>query len=472
MFQVGGWMCPLLESVRQDPFAVLIPEPAARMPVAWDALRVPGPPAAFALTPRELDAPAPLERFHRRTIQLLDCAGAGGDRLALVDKAMPHALHDLMLSEASAVDKPTPADVAADTGRALWRTGLEFVRFVSDPGSQRTFGLEGGELHLALNCDPNTADRESVQAAKQFHLHLLCWTPEELSALARPDRLGDMTDVRLRRQLLDPLAFLGARIIAEAVAGLDSALAGAAWLPDDPAAVVAGRRPPGALLRLPGWDVLGEPGFEDLIRRLHRRLEQTAAMLLAAFTGRREAPPPWRRHPLLPMAEIAARVDALDLSAETRDGLRRLAAGLRDLPPLAAEHLSGADPATRMHCMTLNQPCYGLNLMAAGGFGSGQGRERRRSGNRQPLPPAAGEVLLVVQTKLFSGTGGAGLLALDGIPSVRILRGQGAYTPRQWQRRAAFQRAFAEHNSAALAAAFGDGCGPVRRLRDFQVGWS
>jgi hypothetical protein len=76
-----------------------------------------------------------------------------------------------------------------------------------------------------------------------------------------------------------------------------------------------------------------------------------------------------------------------------------------------------------------------------------------------------------VQTKLFSGTGGAGLLALNGIPSVRILRGQGAYSARQWQRRAAFQRAFAEHNGAALTALFGGGCGPVRRLIDFDKGW-
>jgi hypothetical protein len=41
----------------------------ADMPVAWDALRVPGPPAGFELTLDEVAAADPLDRFHRRTIQ-------------------------------------------------------------------------------------------------------------------------------------------------------------------------------------------------------------------------------------------------------------------------------------------------------------------------------------------------------------------------------------------------------------------
>ena len=143
------------------------------MPVAWDALRVPGPPAALALTAYETSAANPMDRFHRRTIALLNCSAAAagadvdaaadsGDCLALVDKAIPHALFDLMISEASSQDKSTPVDVLPITGQLLWRTGLELVRFVSEPGHQRAFGLAGGQLHLALNCDPNTADRESV----------------------------------------------------------------------------------------------------------------------------------------------------------------------------------------------------------------------------------------------------------------------------------------------------------------------
>jgi hypothetical protein len=443
----------------RDPFAALIPSAAARMPVAWEQLRVPGAPAGFELTGRELHAAEPLERFHRRTIQLLDCAAGDGDRLVLVDKAIPHARFDLMLSEASPRDKPTPADVLPVTGQALWRSGLEFVRFVSAAEQQQAFGLAGGQLHLALNCDPNTRDRESVQAAKQFHLHLLYWTAAELAPLGQAGRLDALTDSRLRRQLLDPLGFLGARLIAESIADLEIGIPGTELLGCDDDAVMSGLRPPGCLLRLPGWRVLALPAFEDLVRRLHQRLERVGADLLDAFTGRRGPPEPWQRHPLLSLAEIDARVDALDFSSAVRGGLRTLARGLRDLSDRQAAAMRRASPAARRHCMVLNQPCYALNLYSP-------------AVNSPATPLIEAEPLfLIIQTKLFSGIGGAGLLTLGGVPSVRVVRGCGQFSEPDWRRRTDFQRAFAEHNGEALRPLLRGGCAAARRFIDLEQGW-
>jgi len=430
------------------------------MPVAWDLLHVPGPPPGFELSAHEQHAAEPLARFHRRTIQLLDCAAGGADRLALVDKAAPHAQFDLMLSEASPLDKPTPDDVLPLTAQALWRTGLELVRFVSEPAQQRAFGLQGGQLHLALNCDPNTLDRESVQAAKQFHLHLLYWTADELAPLSRWARLGSQNHPVLHRQLLDPLSFLGAHLLVESLADMPLGIPGAVLLPGDDAAVAAGRRPLGCLIRLPGWHVLAEPAFEDLIRRLHRRLARIASALLDAFTGCSTPPSPWQRHRLRPPHERRERIRALGYSPLVTRGLLALAAGLRDLSAPATKRLRLAAPPARMHCMTLNQPCYALNLYAP-----------RPNGSDAPLIEAD-QVYLILQTKLFSGTGGAGLLTLNGIPSVRVLRGSGRYTEAQWRRRAEFQHAFALFNSRALSESLGLGCVPVRRLLDFEQGWA
>ncbi|MGB5834084.1 MAG: hypothetical protein WBG92_19155 [Thiohalocapsa sp.] len=429
------------------------------MPIAWDALRVPGPPAAFALTTRETRASDPMDRFHRRTIQLLDCAAGDGDRLALVDKAIPHALFDLMLSEASSVHKPTPDDVRRTTGQVLWRTGLEFVRFVSQPEHQRQFSLSGGQLHLALNCDPNTIDRESVQAAKQFHLHLLYWGAVELGALQQPSRLADERSVVRRRQLLDPLSFLGARIMHAALSDFEFGITGAKLLDCDDAAVADGSRALGCVIRLPGWQVLEAPAFEDMVRRLHRRLLRTGGRLLEAFTGQREPPAAWQRHPLLTSAEIDTRLAAMGWSRGLRDGLLTLAASLRDLSPAQALRLQRAPPNARKHCMILNQPCYAMNLHAP--------RPNTVDG---PLIEARA-VDLILQTKLFSGIGGAGLLGLNDIPSVRVVRGCGRYSGDAWRRRAAFQRAFALHNREALYGLLGHRCAGVRRLVDFERGW-
>jgi hypothetical protein len=308
----------------------------------------------------ELTHPDPRARFARRAVALMPCAD-GRDTLALVDKASPHSLFDLMLTEVSAVAKSTPVEVAAATGRALWRTGYNFVRFCSQSRVVDDFGLAGGELHLALNCDPHTVDRESVQAAKQFHLHLLYWTSAALAPLAGAEPLARVRDARLRRQALDPISFLGARLIFDALSALDLGLPGAALLPPDDPAVIVGKRPLGCVIALTGWSVLGEPVFAALIRRIHVRLATLAADLLESFTGEREPPPPWQRHPLLPRRDISARILAGPFTSGVRDGLECLAAGLRPLAPRTAARLARASPAVRMDLMTLNPLVQGSN---------------------------------------------------------------------------------------------------------------
>ncbi len=433
------------------------------MPVAWNKLCVPGPPAGFGLTPVEIHAPTPLARFYRRLVALLDCGTDTGDQLALVDKAIPHAQFDLMLSEVSERDKPSPCDVAPITGQALWRSGLEFVRFVSQPDVMARFGLADGTLHLALNCDPHTRDRESVQAAKQFHLHLLYWTAAELAPLALGIERVAEHDVRTRRQLLDPLTFVGARLVTALLAELDLGITGARVLPGDDDAVAAGRRPPGALIVLPGWDVLAESAFEDFVRRLHQRLEDAAALLRAAFTGVASVPPKWCRHPLRTVETVHAALAGLAFPEVVLGELELLAQLLRDLPPAVLARLREGAPAARKHLLTLNAPAYAINLFAPGR-------------NQPDAPAAAAEsVYLSVQPRLFSGTGGAGLLALDGVPSVRVCRGVGTFDAAQWRLRTEFQRAFALHNATYAGDLIGaggpGGWGAVRRFVDCEQGW-
>jgi hypothetical protein len=448
----------------KDPFAALYPQGVEDLRVAWHHLRVPGPPLEYGLQGDELDHPDPRRRFARRSIHLLDCTRrgpSGCETLALIDKASPHSLFDLMLSETSTPSKSTAADVSVQTGRTLWCTGLNFVRFCSEGSVVDEYGLSGGELHLALNCDPHTEDRESVQAAKQFHLHLLYWDAAALAPLRNAEPLAEITDRRLRRQALDPLSFLGARLVTEALEGIDLGVPGAFLVPVDEWAVLRGERPLGAVMTLSDWAVLESPGFEDLMRRVHQRLEWLAGSLIESFTGRRETPRPWHRHPLLPVREIAARVDRLPLGDLVRDGLMHLAGALRGLAPDTARWLAGATPARRMGLMTLNQPSYAMNLHATASQGH---------------PMAEGALVhLIIQPKLFSGIGGAGLLTLGGVPSVRVLRGQGTFGADAWPRRARFQRAFACFNQERLLARGGteDGVRPsrVRRFAGPALGW-
>lgn len=442
--------------MRPDRFTRLHPPDLDRLRVAWEHLRIPGPPDEYALTRTEVDDPDPRRRFARRTIQEIVC---GGECLALIDKASPHSLHDLMVTEVSMRPKATPDAVDPLTGRVLWLTGLNFVRFVSEPAVIRDFDLAGGELHLAMNCDPNTRDRESIQATKEFHLHLLYWQGAALRTLAAARRCGSVSDHRARRQAIDPLTFLGAHLLHDALGGLDPGIRGARLRPPDDALTIRGRHPLGCLIELPGWEVLADPAFEDLVRRLHLRLDGLAADLLEVFTGQRTSPPPWRRHRLLPRRRIAAGIAALPLSDRVRCGLRDLAQVLVDLPEAVAGRLRGGGSLLRRHLMTLNLPSYAMNLYTPA---------RNRAGS--PLGEVP-RVYLTLQPKLFSGIGGAGLLSLRGIPSVRVLRGQGTLTPREWRERTAFQRRFASFNQGRCATEAAVRFEPVRRFVNPRLGW-
>jgi len=439
-----------------DGLSALYPARVRDMPVAWHQMRIAGPPPGFDLTDPERRHPDPAVRYERRIIELLR---AGDDRLALVDKASPHAFHDLMVTGLASPPHPGPRDVPPLIGRVLWRTASSFVRFVSRPKVLQDFALEGGRLQLALNCDPNTLDRESCQADKQFHLHLLYWTRPELTPLAKPRRLGSIGDPMLRRQALDPLAFLGARLIHECLANLPLTDCGASLLPLQEDAALSGQCPLGCLIRIPGWSLLEDPAFESLVRGIDRRIGATAAELLVAFTGHQEPPTSWHRHPLLPRRQIQANLKRQPWSDQVRCGLGLLAERLRDLPPNLAQRLGRGPASRRKHHMTLNQPCYSLNLCAPA-----------RNLAARPLDKTP-EVWLIVQTKLFSGIGGAGLSSLEGVPSVRILRGKGAFSLEQWHHRARFQREFALYNRERLADTQRMELDPVRQFVDTERGW-
>jgi len=467
-----------------------MPATLGQMPVAWHQLKIPGPPPSLTLSDAEQDAATPSERFQRRTIQLLDLypkpdaspsRARGGidadaigqpssqaDRLALIDKASPHALFDLMLTEVSPptqgqAAKADPSSVAPVTGRVLWQTAANFRRFIAEPAIRRAFELEDGWPQLALNCDPTT-DRESVQALKQFHLHLIYWRAPELNPLQRVECFNDQRDQYLARQCVDPVSFLAPRLVEDCLADLDLGPSKATWLPADAAASCTGRRPLGSLLLLPSWDELAAPAFEKLIRSLHQRLSQIATKLLRALTGTTHPPAPWHRHPLLPTAQVAGNLEQLGLRACVAADLLVLAQRLRDLSAPVAGYLRHRSAARRMHCMTLSQPCYSLSLSPM----DAQGRS---------TATARGPLLLGIQLKLFSGIGGAGLVSLPGIPSVRVVRAQGQFSEADWLRRTDFQRRFAAYNSEALSSSPDGQSGelvraPMHRFRGVATGWS
>ena len=446
-----------------DRLAALYPDDVNNMPVAWHQLRVPGPPAAYRLTLQERDSADLSKRFWRRTIMAFDvrsndpATGPQVDRLAFIDKAVPHSLYDLMCTEVSGAAKATVRDIGRQTASAVWHSAYNFVAFVSRPEVQRAYGLEGGQMHLALNCDPNTRDRESIQASKQFHLHFLYWTQQEIAALQRAEHRTDARTL-LQRRLLDPLAFVAPAVIAERLGAFDLDDSAMKLLPFHSVDSIHAHKPVGCLIRLSDWAVLRSSAFLHSIDRIHACIAETSAQLQEAFTGHAQPPDSWRRHALLPPSAIRSNLSKLGFSARTTAALHHLAGALSDVSPRMMAFLKKHESTRRRH-LVLNNPCYALNLYAP-----------THNSLADPLI-AVREVYLIIRVKLFSAIGGAGLLCLNEVPCVRIVREQGSFSEPLWRQRTRFQSGFVSYNyplieQTAATSAPVDYC-----FGDFETGW-
>ncbi len=449
-----------------DPFAALYPEDINSLPIAWDHVRIPGPPAAYRLTPEERCSTDNSIRFKRRTIQRFDLhsTGVGGlaqlYHLAFIDKVSPHSLYDLMCTEVSDPLKATVSAIGRETGEAMCRSAYNFVDFVSRPDIIESFGLQNGELHLGVNCDPNTLDRESIQASKQFHMHFLYWTQAELAPLQRAKvTVTSVPNDLLRKRLLDPLLYLGAALVEERLRRSNFNADGVQLLPFSAAASIHKGLALGCLLRLDEWTVLNTSGFVAAIETIHQCIQTSSEELLAAFTGHTDPPAIWERHPLLPHPKIVDNIGRMGFSEALDSRLRDLARELRDLSALNMDYLK-RHKAARLRHMTLNNPCYAMNLYAP-----------RHNQSDQPLIEVQ-EIYLSVQVKLFSAIGGSGLVPLRGFPCVRIVRGSGEFSETMWRKRARFQREFVTYNHSMIKDSFDIDHFVDYRFIDLLLGWS
>lgn len=362
------------------------------------------------------------------------------DRVAFIDKAFPHSRYDVMTLASDERIRSAIVDLAPATRGLLAEVAARFVEYVSEPDVLDEHGLSGGHFHMSFNYDPATADREnSMFYDKRFHMHMNYWPGRDLTEMTTT-RWGDIPSTALRRRLIDPLSFVAASIMYEA---LDGRAAGYPLLPVDVRRDVQEGLPPGLKLRLPGWHVLREPGFIAALEALHRCAARTYDALYSAFTGEAHEPRLWQRPRLLPPPEIAARLSDLPwLSTRGRRDALRIGSLLRDVTPEECAVFRD-DAETRIRCMTLGGLDYSISLFSW-----------CENSKATPLKHAD-EVFLVMQCKLFADIGGAGLPSMRRIALVRLDREAGrVMQAAEYEDRLAFRSRFIAQVLPELAARF------------------
>jgi hypothetical protein len=353
-----------------------------------------------------------------------------GSRFAFCNKLNPHALFDTMLVQTDAETRCAFAELTESQSHFVLSEARRFVGFVSDPATRDRYGLDGGILHLVYNTSKHTRDRENGQGySKRFHLHMNYWPPGHATRVP-PRPFREVVEPGRRRRLLDPVTPLAGRIIDEIVKrhGLFPDHRGFADLPVP--GVPAFPHPPGYKLVLSnGWDDLLDPLFVRDLRRLDRLVDETHRQLQEAFTGEADPAPRWKRHRLLHRAEIERRLAAIPLPPSVGEDLGLLAAILRDATPGLLERCRRR-PSTANRHLTMN----GANYFT--GFYS-----PHPNGPAAPVDRAA-PVLMVVQCKLFSDVGGAGMPYTATAGVMELARQARAFRADEQAARVRFQQAF------------------------------
>ncbi|WP_329321613.1 hypothetical protein [Streptomyces sp. NBC_01262] len=411
--------------IRSGSLDDLYPDAAWDLPVnpALPAPRLPHPP------PEQSNPAAYRAHYHPFIVEEFAVPGAA-ERIAVIDKAFPHSLYDLMLLVArddilrtSVADTPDPALAG------LLRAAATFTTFVADPATVRAFGLDDSQFTIGWNHDP-TLDRDNGQWwDKRLHLHLNCW-PATVRSAVRPVALRDITDATMRRSLVDPAAYLAHQVMADALTTADLP-AGCTVLAPDPCRDAAELLPVGLKIRIPGWPFITTTACRMLLRTLHQTATMAYRAALACFTGTREMPGVWQRPQLLPSAQLDSRLAQVRwLSPAGRCALVRLREVLRDVTATEMQLLR-ARPDLANRCLSLGGLSYNLTFFTP----------RPISADTPQADPD--EVYVVMQLKVISyvghspAVGGAVASVIDRHNGPVMAQGDRA-------RRHAFQHAFVD----------------------------
>jgi hypothetical protein len=348
--------------------------------------RMPDPPV------RELNLKTVSTYYNARVLAEVKVCGTD-ETVALIDKAFPHSRFDVMLLVSNDEVHSSVTDVDDSTASVVWALASEFRRYLRRPDIRARFDLAGCELHQCFNFSRDTVDRENGQFYdKRFHLHMNCWPERDLRDLTAVP-FGAIDNATTRRRMMDPLTYLGPRIMYDLLA---SRVEGYQVLPVDVDEDIRRRLPPGFKVRLDGWDSLREPRFARLLRRLHLSADSAYRALFRAITGQAHAPRAWHRENLLDLPAIEENLKRIPwLGEQTRRLVCELASGLREVSAQEM-HAFRADHGLASRYLAMAGLDYSIGLCSSP---SGQ----------SDVPAEDEQAYVVMQFRLLGEVGSASL---------------------------------------------------------------
>lgn len=357
-----------------------------------------------------------------------------GGEMAVCNKRPPHSITDTMIIQADADVRSRFRDLSGAQQRFVLSASHRFVDFVSDTEVAERYGLRGGYVHVTYNTSAETCDRENGMGyTKRFHLHLNYWRASEFDN-AKPSLLSELS-APLRNELVDPFTPLASDIVVHHMRR-HGVFNGKVALSVGPGDVATLGLPPGVAIKLDSWDELRGVNFAAELQNLQQIVFDSFQEIQLAFTGQADPAPMWRRHSLLPPAEIRRNLKSLELPAEAEHLLSRLATVLRSITPRHGE-LFRRNKSLRTRNMLMNGANFSVGFVSL-------------TPNLGPVPISqSNQVWLILQIKMLSTLGSAGIFCNGLAPVIRIARNAREISTEEDALRLAFQTEFSERLKAA-----------------------
>lgn len=347
----------------------------------------------------------------------------GEDFISLAPKFKPHSDFEMMLQSTDSIVKSPITSLTNDAIKYIFGVAYDYIEFLSDEQIIRKFGLEEGYPYLVFNYDEFTTDRHSGMSKKPFHLHLNSWKKDTIDKITEIDK--SKVSPYYYESVVDPIFDISQILARDALKTEELSK----YLEE--VKVFCGNQEIeySSVYKIKGgWKTLLSDEFPQIMKLIHRRLEERYKLILECFSGKNTIPELYTRHLLLSDDVIKYNISYSRLPDTTKDSLYKLIKKVSSITPEQFKKLC-ENTDLRDTLIPLRWLAYSIGIFS-------------NSAITLNNPHIDKEVYMNVTPRLFTKIGGASIMNFPDYSLVKIDRGMGNINQDTFDQHVEFQKEF------------------------------
>lgn len=347
----------------------------------------------------------------------------GEDFISLAPKFKPHSDYEMMLQSTDTVVKSPITSLTDEAIKYIFGVGYDYISFLSDNEIIKKYGLENGYPYLVFNYDEFTTDRHSGMSKKPFHLHLNSWKKESIDRINEIDKKS--VSPYYYQSVVDPIFDISQILARDALRCNElnkyleevKVFCGEQEISYSSVYKVKG-----------GWKTLLSDDFPQILKTIHRKLEERYIFILKCFSGKISIPELYTRHLLLPDNVIKQNIESCLVNDSTKQALLSLMTKVNSITPEQFKKLC-EDTDLRDSLIPLRWLAYSIGLFSNSCLTFDKKQTEK-------------ELYMNVTPRLFTKIGGASIMNFPEHSLVKIDRGMGNIDSETFKEHVEFQKDF------------------------------